>query len=34
MLQLQTGQGGARNFLAWDTNDNEDDTLSVHSVER
>lgn len=33
MLQLQTGAGGNRAFLAWDTNDN-DDTDSVISVDQ
>ncbi|CAF3715480.1 unnamed protein product [Adineta steineri] len=31
-LQLQTGQGGNKNYLAWDTN--EDDTESVISIDR
>jgi len=32
-LQLQTGQGGNKNYLAWDTN-NDDDTDSVISIDR
>lgn len=32
-LQLQTGQGAAKSFLAWDAPD-DDDTISVHSTER
>lgn len=35
MLQLQTGQGAGRSFLAWDTNDDElDDVTTVRSVEK
>jgi len=32
-LQLQTGNGASRTFLAWDTNET-DDTDSVISIER
>jgi hypothetical protein len=32
-LQLQTGQGGNKNYLAWDAN-NDDDTDSVISIDR
>ncbi len=32
-LQLQTGYGGSKNFLAWDTN-NDDDTDSIISIDR
>ncbi len=32
-LQLQTGAGGNKNYLAWDTN-NDDDTDSVISIDR
>ena len=28
-LQLQTGQGGNRNYLAWDTNNDDDTKLHV-----
>jgi hypothetical protein len=33
-LQLQTGQGGAKNYLAWDTNNDDDDADSVISIDR
>ena len=33
-LQLQTGFGGEKNYRAWDTNDIDDDVISLTSFDR